>query len=87
MNRLKGFEYLSVTAKWRLAAAYKLAGQADAASNLIKGLPKEIKAYNQLGGTYGSEVRDEAMILETLTLLGQKIRSSSAVTANCSKIR
>ncbi|WP_316788443.1 alpha-2-macroglobulin family protein [Pedobacter frigoris] len=72
MNRLRGFEYLSVTAKWRLAAAYKLAGQADAANNLIRGLSTEIKPYNQLGGTYGSEVRDEAMILETLTLLGRK---------------
>jgi uncharacterized protein YfaS (alpha-2-macroglobulin family) len=71
MNRLRGFEYLSVTAKWRLAAAYKLAGQNDAAANLIKGLSTEIQPYNQLGGTYGSDLRDEAMILETLTLLGR----------------
>ncbi|WP_285058278.1 alpha-2-macroglobulin family protein [Pedobacter ginsengisoli] len=75
MNRLRGFQYLSVTAKWRLAAAYKLAGQNDAAGNLIKGLSTEIQPYNQLGGTYGSDLRDEAMILETLTLLG---RTSSA---------
>jgi len=72
MNRLRAFEYLSVSAKWRLAAAYKLAGQADAANKLIKDLPTEIKPYNQLGGTYGSDLRDEAMILETLTLLGRK---------------
>ncbi|NRF40053.1 alpha-2-macroglobulin [Pedobacter foliorum] len=72
MNRLRAFEYLSVSAKWRLAAAYKLAGQADAANKLIQNLPTEIKPYNQLGGTYGTELRDEAMILETLTLLGRK---------------
>ncbi|SHE60758.1 alpha-2-macroglobulin family protein [Pedobacter caeni] len=72
MNRLKAFQYLSETAKWRLAAAYKLAGQADAANGLIRGLATEVKPYNQMGGTYGSDVRDQAMILETLILLGRK---------------
>ncbi|PST82945.1 hypothetical protein C7T94_09960 [Pedobacter yulinensis] len=71
MNRLRAFEYLSVSAKWRLAAAYKLAGQGGAATQLIKGLSTDIKPYNQLSGTYGSDLRDQAMILETLTLLGQ----------------
>ncbi|RZK62618.1 MAG: hypothetical protein EOO85_32080, partial [Pedobacter sp.] len=72
MNRLRTFEYLSVAAKWRLAAAYKLAGQGEAATSLIQNLPTEVKPYTQLGGTYGSDVRDQAMILETLTLLGRK---------------
>lgn len=72
MNRLRAFEYLSVGAKWRLAAAYQLAGQAQAANALIKGLAQTVQPYNQLGGTYGSELRDEAMIMETLTLMGQK---------------
>ncbi|WP_316811868.1 MG2 domain-containing protein [Pedobacter heparinus] len=79
MNRLRAFQYLSVSAKWRLAAAYKLAGQSEAASNLIKGLPIEVKPYNQLGGTYGSDIRDEAMILETLTLLGRKAEAGRLV--------
>lgn len=76
MNRLKAFEYLSVSAKWRLAAAYQLAGQASAANSLIKGLDISVKPYIQLGGTYGSDARDEAMILETLTLMGQKSRAA-----------
>jgi len=75
MNRLRGFEYLSATAKWRLAAAYQLAGQGDAARSLIKGLEREVKPYTQLAGTYGSDTRDEAMILETLTLLSQNTSS------------
>jgi uncharacterized protein YfaS (alpha-2-macroglobulin family) len=75
MNKLRAFE-LSVSAKWRLAAAYKLAGLTDAANNLIKGLSTEIKPYKQLGGTYGSDTRDEAMILETLTLLNQKRKAA-----------
>jgi alpha-2-macroglobulin len=72
MNRLREFKYLAPAAKWRLAAAYRLAGQPDAAVQLIKGLPLQIKPYRQSFGSYGSDVRDEAMILETVTLLGYK---------------
>ncbi|WP_256005895.1 alpha-2-macroglobulin family protein [Pedobacter deserti] len=79
MNRLRGFEYLSAPAKWRLAAAYQLAGQQQAAAALIKGLPLTAEPYKQPGGTYGSELRDQAMILETLTLLGRKQAAASAL--------
>jgi len=79
MNRLKEFKYLSVEARWRLAAAYKLAGQPEIGLQMIAGLPTTIKPYNQLYGTYGSDVRDEAMILETLTLLGQRQKASGMV--------
>jgi uncharacterized protein YfaS (alpha-2-macroglobulin family) len=79
MNRLKEFKYLSVEARWRLAAAYKLAGQPETGLQMIAGLPTTIKPYNQLYGTYGSDVRDEAMILETLTLLGQRQKAAGMV--------
>ena len=72
MNRLREFQYISVAAKWRLAAAYKLAGQPETGLQLIAGLPMTIKPYYSLYGTYGSDLRDEAMILETLTLLGRR---------------
>ncbi len=72
MNRLKEFPYLSVAAKWRLAAAYKLAGQPEIGLRMVAGLPLTIKPYNSMYGTFGSDLRDEAMILETLTLLGKK---------------
>jgi uncharacterized protein YfaS (alpha-2-macroglobulin family) len=80
MNRLKAFEYLSVASKWRLAAAYQLAGQSAAANSLIKGLEKTVKPYNQLSGTYGSDLRDEAMIMETLTLMGQKSQAAQMLS-------
>lgn len=79
MNRLKEFKYLSVPAKWRLAAAYKLAGQPEVANSLVQNLPTEVKAYNQLSGTFGSDLRDRAMILETLTILGQRTRANEMV--------
>ncbi len=86
MNRLKAFEYLSVSAKWRLAAAYKLAGQNNVAQNMIRGLDTSIQPYKQLGGTYGSDVRDQAMILETLTLLGQKAKAAGLLQPLAAKL-
>ncbi|WP_236652688.1 alpha-2-macroglobulin family protein [Chitinophaga vietnamensis] len=79
MNRLKEFKYLSIPAKWRLAAAYKLTGQPEVANSLIQGLGTEVKPYTQLGGTFGSDLRDKAMILETLTILGQRSRANELV--------
>ena len=77
MNRLKEFKYLSPEAKWRLAAAYKLAGQPETGLQMISGLPTTVKPYDQLYGTYGSDLRDEAMILESLTLLGQRQKATA----------
>lgn len=71
MNRLKEFKYISDAAKWRLAAAYRLAGQPEAALQLINKLPLTVKPYKQSSGTFGSDLRDQAMILETLTLLNK----------------
>jgi uncharacterized protein YfaS (alpha-2-macroglobulin family) len=76
MNRLREFKYLSIEAKWRLAAAYKLAGQSEMGLKMIAGLATTIKPYNSMYGTYGSDLRDEAMILETLTLLRQQQKAA-----------
>jgi len=76
MNRLREFKYLSIEARWRLAAAYKLAGQPEIGLQMIAGLPLTIKPYNMMYGTYGSDLRDDAMILETLTLLGQQQKAA-----------
>ncbi|MGN6491967.1 MAG: alpha-2-macroglobulin family protein [Agriterribacter sp.] len=72
MNRLKEFKYLSPEAKWRLAAAYQLAGQKKTAENLIAGLPVTFEKRKSPGMTYGSNLRDQAMVLETLTLMGKR---------------
>jgi len=76
MNRLREFKYISIEAKWRLAAAYKLAGQPEAGLRMIANLPTTIKPYYTMYGTYGSDLRDEAMILETLTLLEQQQKAA-----------
>lgn len=75
MNRLKEYKKLSAAARWRLAAAYVLIGQKDVAKQLIQNLPLNAGAYPATDITYGSDVRDEAMILETLVLLDDKARA------------
>lgn len=72
MNRLRERKDLSTQAAWRLAAAYAQAGQPDVARTLIANLPSSVKEYNGCSPTYGSPERDEAMILETLVLIGEQ---------------
>jgi len=86
MNRLKEYQYLSVEARWRLAAAYKLAGQPEVGLRMIAGLPTTVKPYNSMYGTYGSDLRDEAMILETLTILGQRQKAAGLVRMVAAKL-
>lgn len=86
MNRLKEFKYISPQAKWRLAAAYKLAGQNNTALQLISGLPFKLNTKNQGGMSYGSDMRDEAMILETLTLMDKRTMASDLVTTLAAKL-
>lgn len=76
MNRLKEFQYISPEARWRLAAAYQLTGQSTIANQLISGLPVSFAHRDMAGITYGSSLRDEAMILETLTLMDKRTRAS-----------
>ena len=72
MNRLREFKNLSVQARWRLAAAYAIAGQEDEAEKLINNTSYQIAPYQINYYTFGSAERDEAMILETVCLLNKK---------------
>jgi uncharacterized protein YfaS (alpha-2-macroglobulin family) len=69
MNRLREHTKISSQAKWRLAAAYAQIGRAEVAEALIKTLNTAVKDYRELSYTYGSGLRDEAMILETLVTM------------------
>jgi uncharacterized protein YfaS (alpha-2-macroglobulin family) len=69
MNRLRERRDLSTQAAWRLAAAYWHAGQRDIARSMTRQLDPTAPEYRELSGTFGSTLRDKAMILETLILL------------------
>lgn len=69
MNRLRSIQ-LSDSAQWRLAAAYQLSGQPEVARQLAKSAAMAVSETHELTGTYGSPLRDRAMILEASVLIG-----------------
>jgi uncharacterized protein YfaS (alpha-2-macroglobulin family) len=70
MNQLRARRDLSPAARWRLAAAYAQAGKAAVASDLIDAVATQVSDYRELSYTFGSALRDEAMILEALVAIG-----------------
>ncbi len=74
MNRLREMPDISISAKWTLAAAYVRAGQPEAGKKIVSTLTTNIKPYQELGYSYGSDLRDKAIILETLTLLDERAK-------------
>ena len=86
MNRMREMNELSAQAKWRLAAAYQLAGKKEAASALVKGVTTDIKDYVELSRTYGSATRDRAMICETMILMNDETRSAEMSRDICEQL-
>ncbi len=72
MNRLRELTPLPPVAGWMLAAGYAKAGQPEAAKQLISNLSTNVKPYQEMAYSYGSDLRDKAVILETLVLLGER---------------
>jgi len=79
MNKLYESSTLSLAARWRLAAAYQISGNTEIAKKLIDNAVYYIKPYRELWFTYGSDVRDKAMIIETLSLMNQKTKAAQLV--------
>jgi uncharacterized protein YfaS (alpha-2-macroglobulin family) len=74
MNKLREQTTLPATASWMLAAAYAKAGQEEAAKKLMSNLSTSVKPYQEMAYSYGSDLRDKAIILETLLLLNEKTK-------------
>jgi len=76
MNRLRESTSMSIGERWLLASAYKLANQPDAAAGLIKGQFKEdsleVPEFAGAEYTFGSRLRDRAIVLLGLTLMGRE---------------
>jgi uncharacterized protein YfaS (alpha-2-macroglobulin family) len=86
MNRLRESKFISAEAKWRLAAAYYLCGQTQVANSLITGLPTTFTQRPYWGMSYGSDVRDDAMVLEALTLMKRRGEAEQLVRTIASKL-
>ena len=68
MNRLREFKQISNEAKWRLAAAYALASQKEAANEIMNGANLNFQKSKNDYHTYGSANRNRAMALETMLI-------------------
>jgi uncharacterized protein YfaS (alpha-2-macroglobulin family) len=78
MNRLRETIGISNESKLRLAAAYALAGQKQAAQSVFN--QSKIDDTNPNSYYYGSPERNKAMALETLILIGNKQRAFKMAT-------
>jgi uncharacterized protein YfaS (alpha-2-macroglobulin family) len=79
MNRLRESANLSAPAAMQLAAAFSLAGQTEAALDLLHKTDLHIESYRTLSGTFGSYLRDKAILLQTLVLLKKNDRADALV--------
>jgi len=79
MNRMREMKNLPPAAQWTLAGAYLLIGKKEVASKLVAGLSTSVKPYRELSYTYGSSLRDQAMILEVATLMGDMVTGRKLV--------
>jgi uncharacterized protein YfaS (alpha-2-macroglobulin family) len=71
MNRLRETPSMSLAERWLLASAYKLAGKPEVAKTLVDG---KVQAFVFAGAnpyTFGSLLRDRAIVLQGLNLLGR----------------
>jgi len=80
MNRLRESKNLGNDTKWRLAAAYALAGKKNVAEQLsqianISFVPKQYDYY-----TYGSPFRNKAMALETMVATNDARQREMAIS-------
>ncbi|HOX47643.1 MAG TPA: MG2 domain-containing protein [Spirochaetales bacterium] len=71
MNRFREYKPFPAAAHYRLAAAYALSGQREAADSLLRAAPASFEVYEGLDEyTYGSPFRERAAVLEALNALG-----------------
>lgn len=80
MNRLRESNYMSNDAKWRLAAAYALAGKESVAQQITQTANIDFVPHKYDYYTYGSPFRNKAMALETMVLLDDSKKRELAVS-------
>lgn len=87
MNALKESQLDSMNnpQKWLLAATYKLAGLPIDAEMIVSNLGTTVKDYNEFAGTYGSAIRDKAMMLEAMVIL-EKFDIADEITKEISSV-
>jgi alpha-2-macroglobulin len=81
MNRLRETAGLAVIARWQLAAAYQAMGMLDVAAALTDNASTALRDYDQPGDTFGSALRDRAILLPVLDGLKREDDAEAQVQA------
>ncbi|NQY04834.1 MAG: hypothetical protein HRT68_01195 [Flavobacteriaceae bacterium] len=81
MNRLRETRGITNEAKLRLAAAYALAGQKDAAKKIVNSTSLDFTPEKYNYYTYGSTNRNKAMALETFVIMKDHQKSKNLAKA------
>lgn len=79
MNRLRLVPNLHNTAKWMLAHAFLTLGEEKLAESMIKSASTKSDDYRELGGNFGSSIRDQAIIARILIAQGDKIKAKQVI--------
>jgi uncharacterized protein YfaS (alpha-2-macroglobulin family) len=89
MNRLRETPKLSNDTKWRLAAAYALAGQEKTAREIMQTATIDFQPVINDYHTYGSPFRNQALALETMVLLqdNRQVKIAEAIAQELSSDR
>jgi uncharacterized protein YfaS (alpha-2-macroglobulin family) len=86
MNRLREKKDQYTQSAFMLAAAYAQAGKPEAAKEIIAAKWREDWRYEWWGRTYGSDLRDRALLLETYTAIGDVGRAQSTANLVCAEL-
>ncbi|MDI6846161.1 MAG: MG2 domain-containing protein, partial [Candidatus Saccharicenans sp.] len=79
MNRLREKPGLNTLASILLAAAFYLNGQVEAADELTARTKLEFSRYRDSELTFGSELRDKALIAHCLSLMGKRDKAAPLI--------
>ena len=79
MNRLRETQGLDSVAAILLAGAFQASGQADAAEDLLKNCQWSVTDYRDDRNTFGSALRDKAIVIRTLVQMGKGDRAKKMV--------
>jgi hypothetical protein len=86
MNRLREKKNQFSQSAYLLAAAYAQSGKPEAAKEIIAAKWRDDWRYDWCGHTYGSDLRDRALILETYTAIGDVNRAQSMANFVCTEL-
>ncbi len=86
MNRLREKKDQYVQSAFLLAAAYAQAGKPEAARDMLNAKWRSDWRYDWYGYTYGSDLRDRALMLETYTALGDGGKAQELANTVCTEL-